>query len=499
MMKSEFFRNKRLKGSLTVFAALVFICLLGFFTIIIRFSIYESILARVDNACLLSSESAFAGYSSDVFKKFGILVLSERVSADKRFKDILHKNLSGSGVSIRSVTTSEEVFITDNGGDFFILQAVDYMKTEGQADIIARAYKELTNRPQLGSREELHVEEGYKFLDGIDLEKGDLSEKELKQLEEFEGKEKPNWGYIEEVPNEKELKEQTEDGASRRSYFSLKKLFKKNICDLVLPESDISDRELKIKSWRQNELNKDRHADFGSSKRWKETGKLDELLFKEYLIRKYDSYLESKKGKDQTGLSYETEYILFGKKNDKANLAAAMRRIALIREGVNMAYLMTSTEKKSQARNLSLVILGFTLNPLIVKAGIYGILSLWAYGETICDLKALYKGDKIPVAKNNETWNLSLSELLTLRLRPKKYQGKTGADYKMFLRGMLLMKPKRQLAMRAMDIIEWREIGIGKKMFRMRDCVFSQVNSVVFSMPFYRKRYKKDMEYSYMN
>lgn len=61
------------------------------------------------------------------------------------------------------------------------------------------------------------------------------------------------------------------------------------------------------------------------------------------------------------------------------------------------------------------------------------------------------------------------------------------------------MKPKRQLAMRAMDIIEWREIGIGKKMFRMRDCVFSQVNSVVFSMPFYRKRYKKDMEYSYMN
>ena len=175
-----------------------------------------------------------------------------------------------------------------------------------------------------------------------------------------------------------------------------------------------------------------------------------------------------------------------------------MRRIVLMREAVNMAYLVSKPEKKSQAQGLAMAIFGFTLNPMIIRAATYGILSVWAYGESICDLKAIFKGDRIPLVKNDETWNLSLSRVLSLKLEPKEYKGVGGLDYKSFLRFLLLVRPNRQIAMRAMDIIEWSEINNGKESFRMREGIFSQVNTIECSLPFSGNTYKEDCEYSYI-
>lgn len=499
-LKKKGFLSWRLKGHITVMTALIFTCILGLITVLIKYSIHESVMARVDNACLLSSESAFAGYSSDIFKKYGILVLTDRASADKRFQKVLEDNLAGSGVALTNRQVSEEVFMTDNGGDFFIRQAVDYMKTEGSIELATNTYKKLEkyftkDKPLIeeSSHKELNI------LEGLSEEKSELNEEEKKSLEEYEKQQRENWGELEELPDGEELKKQEDDKELKRSFFNIRRIFKKNICNLVLSESKISDRSLDIESWTSNEKIKDRQVDFNDTRKWKELGKIDEIIFKEYLILKMKSYLEvGESSNKKKGLSYETEYILFGKKNDKDNLAACMRRIVLMREAVNMAYLVSKPDKKSQAQGLAIAIFGFTLNPMIIRAATYGILAVWAYGESICDLKAIFKGDKVPPIKNDETWNTSLSGLLSLKLEPKKYKGVDGLDYKSFLRILLLVRGKRQIAMRCMDIIEWSEINNKNENFRMRDGVFSQVNTVECKLPFSGSSYKKDFEYSYI-
>ncbi len=187
--------------------ALIFTCILGLITVLIKYSIHESVMARVDNACLLSSESAFAGYSSDIFKKYGILVLTDRASADKRFQKVLEDNLAGSGVALTNRQVSEEVFMTDNGGDFFIRQAVDYMKTEGSIELATNTYKKLEKyftKDKYLSEESSHKE--LNTLEGLSEEKSELNEEEKKSLEEYEKQQREKWGELEELQDKEELK-----------------------------------------------------------------------------------------------------------------------------------------------------------------------------------------------------------------------------------------------------------------------------------------------------
>ena len=75
------------------------------------------------------------------------------------------------------------------------------------------------------------------------------------------------------------------------------------------------------------------------------------------------------------------EYILYGKTSDEENLQQGMTELSLMREGVNMAYLLTDSEKKAEAYAVATSLVGFTGNMAAVKAAQYVILGVWAYGE----------------------------------------------------------------------------------------------------------------------
>lgn len=49
-----------------------------------------------------------------------------------------------------------------------------------------------------------------------------------------------------------------------------------------------------------------------------------------------------------------------------------------------------------------------------VKAAQYVILGVWAYGESIVELKQLYRGGSIEPVKTRQNWKLSLQELLSV-------------------------------------------------------------------------------------
>ena len=81
----------------------------------------------------------------------------------------------------------------------------------------------------------------------------------------------------------------------------------------------------------------------------------NKVLYNEYLFMEFASYTDYLKEdktletQTQKQLDYMLEYILYGKTSDEENLQQGMTELSLMREGVNMAYLLTDSEKKAEA------------------------------------------------------------------------------------------------------------------------------------------------------
>ena len=120
---------------------------------------------------------------------------------------------------------------------------------------------------------------------------------------------------------------------------------------------------------------------------------MNELLFNLYITDCFENFTDN----DSVGLlDYEQEYIVFGKSSDKDNLKAAVSSISAIRFGCNMTYILTDTQKKSEAYKLATAALGFTGMAVLVKGLQYVILTAWALGETVVDMRMLLAGKKVP-------------------------------------------------------------------------------------------------------
>ena len=86
------------------------------------------------------------------------------------------------------------------------------------------------------------------------------------------------------------------------------------------------------------------------------------------------------------------------------------------------------------------------------------------------------KGGKVPLVKSTETWQLSLTGLMTLGTEDDHGEGvdaEEGLDYKGYLRGLLLLENKTNLILRTEDLIELcmrNEKGL--TWFRADHCVY---------------------------
>lgn len=227
----------------------------------------------------------------------------------------------------------------------------------------------------------------------------------------------------------------------------------------------------------------------------------DDVLVNEYLLMKFNSYTDFV-GKDDDSnelLDYMLEYILCGENSDKDNLKQTMLEISAIREGMNLAYLLTDPQKKAEALTLATEALGFTGNMAIIKAGQYLILSVWAYGEAIIDLKKLYMGEKVDFNKTKKTWNLSLANLLLMNLSiDSERKSETGLDYKMYLRMLLVMERREKKIYTTMGAMELHMITMGNKDFRMRNYIVWAKGIAIFKCKDASNHYKQEIGCSYI-
>lgn len=175
----------------------------------------------------------------------------------------------------------------------------------------------------------------------------------------------------------------------------------------------------------------------------------------------------------ETVFDYEIEYMLGGKESDRENLSETIQKLLAIREGLNMAHILTDSGKRAEARNLAMAITGAgSVTPLLMVTT-FLVMSVWALGESFVDVRGLFEGKKVPLLKSGEDWQLGLEDLLRMGEKQRVDTGglENGFGYLSWLKILLFMSDISQQEFRIMDLIQLNMMQ-DQKSFRMNRCVY---------------------------
>ena len=249
------------------------------------------------------------------------------------------------------------------------------------------------------------------------------------------------------------------------------------ILKLVLPEGAVvSGRRLELDSVPSIEGEKgDGHSETGNGKfsgLRAEAGVrnlVQRLMVCEYSVRYFKGF-EKENAKE--GM-YELEYIIKGEKADKENLIGTINQLLVIRQGMNLVHVLSDTGKRQEARGLALAITGSTGLLPLVSIMTFFILSVWALGEALVDVRILMDGGTIPFVKTEADWKLGINELLELGrgkgLPENNREEGSGLDYTGYLRILCFWQYSREMVYRMMDVIQ---LAVSREQpgFLMRKC-----------------------------
>lgn len=196
------------------------------------------------------------------------------------------------------------------------------------------------------------------------------------------------------------------------------------------------------------------------------TGIRNEIYINEYIIGSFNNAVPVLKDKTstlkdlrgnpkKTVIKYETEYILWGNTNENINLSLVKGQILLIRFGIDTANVYKDPVKVQKALTIATVAGGGTFG-LGVPIAQNLILCSWGMKDAITDLKAIMRGESVPLfgkfEKDNKTAHI--------KNLPFSYH-----DY---LRVFLLFQPSKQKMDRIADLIQLRT---GKELKGFNTCL----------------------------
>lgn len=127
-----------------------------------------------------------------------------------------------------------------------------------------------------------------------------------------------------------------------------------------------------------------------------------------FIYKNFDSHVKTAEA-GKTYFTNEWEYIIHGKPDDEANYLSCRRKIFLIRNALNIAYLKGDPTKMSL---IAAVAEAITPGPLSPATQLL-LMELWAAAESEYDVDTLVKGGKVPVLKTANTWKTDLSLVLS--------------------------------------------------------------------------------------
>lgn len=450
--------RKRTQGEITAFLAILFVLMAGFICSVAEVaSIHEEKCYRRTDMDL-SMYSVFGEYQKDLLEKYHVFGLDAGYESGNYSEDAVLGRLRYYGAEEMDLEMTDVQFLTDNSGAAFYEQVLFYMETKYGINLI----REFTG---LTSEWEEQMVQGEEFLE----EKDSAVSRLLQSLEN--NSETDSASQNAGMAGVASSGEQLEDSLMNLQDTSSSAFLKK-----VLPENfTLSAKAFDLEKMpSRRSLNRG----FGSFQQRDTSGLVSRLLFGEYVLQNFSNACEDK---ESGGMAYEVEYVIAGKKSDKENLEAVAKRLAIFRFTVNYIYLQTDSTKLAEAESVALTISSVLLLPEIKEIVKQAILLLWAYQESLEDVKTLLSGGKVPFTKTLDTWQSSIdlngsgTELVVSDndgSRETDASDSSGMDYEDYLRILLFLTNKEKCTMRSLDVIEYGlQAGAGLNFFRVDLCI----------------------------
>ena len=477
------------RGSITVFMALVLGLILSLLSSGLESARMAAARTQILNGMDIGLYSLFGQYNKSFLKDFDLFAVDGSCGGKEMNLASVYDNLesymkpvmkqNSQKLSVQQGGISGYLLMTDSDGEVFYQQAVQYMKET----LGSHGAKLLLNKIRSIQKKSIEAErrgneiENKGTIENYESEMDSAAQKSQALLEEKKKQETQNQnGFTDGKMLPSVQEEKNPPSKVENPIPTIRKIRWMSILDLVLPVGkEVSDKKVKKKN-----LVSGRKLETGFA--MEDTVKTDgtllsQVLYQQYLMEKLGNYMKPGKG----GLSYQIEYIIGKKNSDKGNLKAIAKKLLLVREGLNAAYILSDSLMMAQVQALAAAIAaGFLIPPAAVA--IEGALILcWAFAESILDVRELFAGGKVPIAKNPSNWQLSLQGMPALvdKLDTDRQNDKAGLSYEDYLQIFLLTSSKGQKIMGGMDMIEssFRETEDWKE-FQLDHCITALEASV---------------------
>jgi len=468
-----------LDGYLTVFLTGILALIISFSLALIEGVRANGIRLETEIAFDTALDAAFFEYHKELFRQYSIFAIDASYKSEeaglwkieKRISDYLQRNLSyeGSPLGFRNrdflaMTLSEleisgGVCLSDQEGKVFQKAAANALLSDYGAGIVE------------------DVTDWVSVIEEQGLEESQIEEKRNQvhaTIDSF------NQSKLQQKKNSTPIESPVKETESRLAA---------GILNLVVDHPE----KLSRKGMKQTGLFEDRYAkgeiNQGNLEGSLEITTTENLAFREYLYRYFTRYGSEKSG---AVLDYEVEYLIHGADSDLSNLNGVMLRIYGIREGANYAYLCSDSVKCNEVLALATVLATVMGAPELSGAFQASILLAWASVESVYDVKRLMNGKRVPLLKSSQSWHTDVDGIISGLFQSNEDTYSDGLLYQDYLHIFLATKDRKELSLRAMNLIEAniRMTG-GNEAFRMDGCYtelqvgayveskFGYVNSIV--------------------
>ncbi|MDY6323608.1 MAG: DUF5702 domain-containing protein [Catonella sp.] len=389
----------KLKGSVTLlmsYLSIFSIAVLGSFADSSRISAAR---AMMTDDGLLAAQNILAEYEREILDDYHVLFVdSSELEGDKGAKEKADSYLKKMNEPLTAFSNdwmgthmsfSEFNFnkgMTENNCQYFVKQAVAYAKYEGLVD----AAKRITTSEASPA---ITIDGSKAYFLAENAISDTNSNENKKDLSEFNDDELIGEGNEATDEQKEKLKEidKLKDDSDTSKNLSL---------SLLLPaDATISGHEIEEVEWNVTSEGEKISGEF-----------YDSLAMQAYIDHCYSDYMHPVDDKEHA-LMYEKEYIICGKKSDKANLTAVVDAIFGARLLKWIAY--NKEKRGAEARTMALAIAAAfpeaaELEPAIEAA----IIAAWSAVDARNDVVSLFKGEKIDLMPKNSAVEVGYSEVL---------------------------------------------------------------------------------------
>ena len=207
-------------------------------------------------------------------------------------------------------------------------------------------------------------------------------------------------------------------------------------------------------------------------------------LLGEYSLRFFHSYHKEESAHTtpySNAKGLEVEYLLHGKKSDYENLSAQVTSLLAFRESMNFIHIMSDPEKLEAVEEFVTSFLAITANPVVIAVFSAFVIGIWAFAQSLLDVKELLNDERVPLMHNLESWSLSLNHLLDFLSYlsgeeiPRENIGLSYEDYlriSLFTKGLLSQAKINDSMLYCMEKDIQTSIRDKEPSFQMNKCLY---------------------------